>query len=66
SSASTDQDLSNVNSEIDEATTYTSLKILRTINKCPIQYIIFKLLLETSKEAKKDYEILKKQFLKYW
>ena len=85
SSASTDQDLSNLNSEIDEATTYTPLKILRTINECntrwgsslaswkrlkelkgPIQHVIFKLSLETSKEAKKDYEILKKRFLKYW
>ncbi|CAG8686845.1 9811_t:CDS:2, partial [Dentiscutata heterogama] len=85
SSASTDQDLSNLNSEIDEATTYTPLKILQTINeyntrwgsslaswkrlkelKGPIQHVIFKLSLETSKEAKKDYEILKKRFLKYW
>ncbi|CAG8673273.1 42623_t:CDS:2, partial [Gigaspora margarita] len=34
--------------------------------KDSIKHIIFKLFLETSKEAKKDYEILKKWFLKYW
>ncbi|CAG8566223.1 24919_t:CDS:2, partial [Cetraspora pellucida] len=73
SSASTDQDLSNLNSEIDKATTYTSLKILQTINECNTQWgsslaswKCLKELKETSKEAKKDYEILKKRFLKYW
>ncbi|CAG8767856.1 41854_t:CDS:2, partial [Gigaspora margarita] len=38
SSASTDQDLSNLNLEIDEATTYAPLKILRTINECNTQW----------------------------
>ncbi|CAG8819577.1 27506_t:CDS:2, partial [Gigaspora margarita] len=60
--SSTDQGPSNPNltsnNEIDEA----CLKEL----KDSIKHVIFKLSLETSKEAKKDHEILKKWFLKYW
>ncbi|RIB26546.1 hypothetical protein C2G38_2163077 [Gigaspora rosea] len=42
-----------------------SWKYLKEL-KDSIKYLIFKLSLETSKEAKKDHEILKKRFLKYW
>ncbi|CAG8794672.1 23458_t:CDS:2, partial [Gigaspora margarita] len=52
--------------EIGEAAIYVSLKIRLKELKDSIKHVIFKLSLETNKEAKKDHEILKKRFLKYW